>query len=717
MLSSKMVFRNLEIILLCLITLIVNGQDDGCEKLIVGIYNTGIDEELVRVLNEKYGTRSELEWRQYADEKVLEIFQNSTPEIEFFSKLKGESREPDYMFIYYLDVIAIDTDILIPVDSICYVDPLGRLVTEYTDPVYDSESGIWMLSRLVVNSPCHPILRWILQYELNKNLELDAVIHENLMSYYRINNVIDEHEARKSAPAREPEMEIELEKDYLSPLDEESRQMELYVKVKDCHGRYVYYPGHSNQPVYYQKQTGRCDYKNSIKCSGATDFEGFATVLINPERRAIGEYHLREGLDPAIETVTLKTCGISNRASRSEVKEIVIRGLEIKVRPVRKEIYQDEQTEIILSFNEKDPDGQKEPISGKELEVRIEGLTNGEITPKSGYVTDFKGEVRLNYKAGDRDENIRITASYQPPDYPDKATGRGSVIVKPPEYDATLMLKKTLRKQIMTKESDDQYHKPCNVHTEKRYTLDEYIEASIYVMLKLEYVTDMPLFNQRWEYYKPIAVNLSNFDVDHDEENWMYGNSTGTDCASGGYETSVRTRNDVRKQEIQEPPAAPWIVAFDNNTEIAVKLIPGGYSILYDLEVTEVTDSRQWSSKGPENDSKISNTTRTNLDFGVGPVEDLEPDPTAIPNLEGIYDYLRQEVGDSLVAAIPVIPIPPPNTQEIPEIPPDILVQFGDGKGYFGGIGEEEIREPLNNGYKEEKQFFIWQMTRKKRKD
>jgi len=694
----------------------VNGQNGNCQKLIVGVYFTGIEEELLPILNEKYGSKSRMEWIDEIDSKVLKILRDNSPEIEFFSSLKDQSKDPDYLFVYHLAVIAIDTEVIIPADSISYIDPMTNWhVTEYLDPIYDSEPGFWVLSRLVVNSPCYPNLRWILEVELSKNLDLDQAIHENLMSYYRMINIIDEHERKKSAPAREPEMEIKLEKEYLSPLDKETRQMELYVKVKDCHGRYVYYPSSSNQPVYYQKNTDRCEYKAATGCHRLFDYEGFATVLIGPEYRAIGEYHLKKGIDPAIETVTLKTCGISDRANRTEVKNIIIRGLEVMVKPVRKVIYFDEQTEIILSFNEVDPGGEKEPISGKELKVKIEGLVNGEISPKSNFVTDYKGEVRINYQAGDMDDQITIIASYQPPDYPDKAVGKGSIIVKPPEYDATVTLKKILFTQMFTSSIEDQYHKPCQVHSENRYSLEETIEASLYVVLKMEYSEIMPLFNQRWEYYKPIAANISNFAIYHNEERYAYGNSTGNECASGGFETIVRTEQDITKQKISEPLVGYWIIAYDKETNKAVKLLPAGYSIDYDFNVTDLLHSRQWDDKGEKEDNNKSQKTSQFHNFEVGPVEDPKPDPTYKPHLQGIYDYIRETVGDSIFAEIPVLPISPQGSEEIPEINPDILVQFGDGKRYFGGRGYKVMNKEIDNGFEKQEESYIWQVARKRK--
>jgi hypothetical protein len=71
-------------------------------------------------------------------------------------------------------------------------------------------------------------------------------------------------------------------------------------------------------------------------------------------------------------------------------------------------------------------------------------------------------------------------------------------------------------------------------------------------------------------------------------------------------------------------------------------------------------------------------------------------------------------VGDSLVAAIPVIPIPPPDADKVPEINPDLIVQFGDGIKNFGGRGHKEIDNPTEYGYEKTVSDYNWQVTRRK---
>lgn len=92
--------------------------------------------------------------------------------------------------------------------------------------------------------------------------------------------------------------------------------------------------------------------------------------------------------------------------------------------------------------------------------------------------------------------------------------------------------------------------------------------------------------------------------------------------------------------------------------------------------------------------------------FGTGLVKDPKPDPMFKPNHQGIYDYLQQKEGDSLIDAIPVIPIPAPNTEKVSKINPDVLVQFGHGIKYIGGISQHEINKKIEHRFKLETRNF-----------
>jgi hypothetical protein len=436
-----------------------------------------------------------------------------------------------------------------------------------------------------------------------------------------------------------------------------------------------------------------------VKLTGCDIYGSYGDSEIvgtNKEYKAIGKYRVVEGLEPSKEKVNLGSCGIGSSSEIYKEGELIIRGLEIKVNPDRRELKPDERTQIVITFNETDPDGSKYPVEGKDIDVKIRGLENGTLKAENGYTTDIEGKVVLNYKAGSNDERILVTASYQPEDYPDKAEGQGSVIVKPPDYEAKLTIRKTYDKTLNTDQQDNK--------GEERYVriLNENIEASATIYLKLTDVADMPLFNQTWEYYKPVSVNVTSFNYNYEENRTRTGPK---------YETNVDFKRIVNTHEIKEKSSVtqvPWILAIDNETGKAVKIVPAGYTIHYEFTETEAMNSVIYTDEGPETDSKTTTKT-TEKTFALGPVGEEVPDPTIKQSDTWIKDYIK----DQGIELPPGVTIPEVSNQEtIKEIPPDILVNSGDGKHKFGGYGNRTIPKKLEDGYQEEIMSYTWNMMR-----
>jgi hypothetical protein len=281
-------------------------------------------------------------------------------------------------------------------------------------------------------------------------------------------------------------------------------------------------------------------------------------------------------------------------------------------------------------------------------------------------------------------------------------------------WDATLELKKQVTKEIVKNKSEDSFEGNCKQHSEEHYKLNETIDASVFVDLELEYSVDMPVFNQTYEYYKPKSVNLSSFNYTSRDSKIMTGDNSGMGCASGGYETKVEKVRTLDKREIQGKEAinqARWILAIDNKTKKAVKIIPAGYGIDYEITENESINSSVWSDKGTKNDSK-TNTKTSDKSFKLGPVKDPIPDPTVKSNSQWVKDYLERQ-GVNLP---PGVNIPTQDNKDAQgEINPDLLVKSGDGETNFGGEGSKPIYEPNEYGYEKEDLHYSWHMTRKKK--
>ncbi|MBW1673280.1 MAG: DUF3578 domain-containing protein [Deltaproteobacteria bacterium] len=528
-------------------------------------------------------------------------------------------------------------------------------------------------------------------------MNIDMAIIKLSRAFWRVINIIEESQAKYPTPPLGQKIEINYEKDYLSLLTEEDRKMEIKAKVKNCKEEYVNQPGHPSKghPVYFPLKIPRCEYRQSSGCSRPPNFLGRATILTNNEYEAKGYYKVIKGINASIEKIELMTCGLGRESLTEFEGELIIRGLKVKVKPERKEMYPQEKIDIKITLNEADPDGNEYPVKGEKLEISVKGIVNGRITKKEEYITDEKGEVILSYKAGDKDEKLVVKASFQPPEYPEKAKGSGDVIIKPIEYDATLTLKKKVVKEKRISFEDEHFDKPCNVHEKESLKFDETIQASVYVALRLKESADMPIFNQRWEYYTPVHVNLSNFTLYSVKEKSTYSNSTGKTCATGGHKTTEEIQKQLRTQKIEGAgtlASVPWIVVFNKKTSKAIKIIPAGYNIAYTFQQKEKTDISTWSSKGKKGDT-YNNHKVKNSNFELGPVGDLIKDPSVSEQGNFIKEYLA-----------------------IKKIPPDVLVKFGDGKNSFGGRGEKRINKKLKHGYNIEEHSYTWQMIRKKKK-
>ena len=421
------------IVLLCFQFIYTYGQESDCNKTKVGVYFIELGDLVINHLNTKYGEQSTQAWLDDIDARVIEVLQVNSPEIDFFSARNGKTSDPDYTFRYTLHLTAIDGEILVHADSVVYIqDFTGYEMTEYTDTEYEQETAFWMSSSLVVNSPCVPCLQWLIDINLSSDLELQGVIQKQSQKFWRLTNIIEAHENKRLAPAREPEMEISYDKPFISLLDEKSREMKVTVKVKNCKGQYVFYKGHS-QPVYFEDELDRFKLE-SYKCLDPTHYKGHMVIIINKNLNANGIYKVIKGIEPLEQKISIGTCGISSQSEIYTEGKIIVKGLEIKVVPDKYQIYTDEIANIVVRFNEVNPNGNKEPISGRILDINIKGLVDGSISPKGNYNTNEKGEVHLRYKAGKKDKKIIITASYQPVNYPDVVSGSSYVNVMSNEY-------------------------------------------------------------------------------------------------------------------------------------------------------------------------------------------------------------------------------------------------------------------------------------------
>jgi hypothetical protein len=290
-----------------------------------------------------------------------------------------------------------------------------------------------------------------------KDIELEGAINKLSKSFWRISNIIEAHEQKRPVPAREPEMDIKYDKEFLSLLEKETREMKITVKVRNCKGQWVTYKGR-NQPMYFEDHLDRFHLKAGL-CNNAYEYKGHMVMQPGDGRyETYGIYTVTKGIEPVEQKVSIGTCGISSKSEHFTNGKIIVKGLEIQVKPDKGQVRPDETSVVEIRFNEVDPYGSKEPVPGRELTISVKGLVDGSVYPTGNQVTNEEGKVILKYKAGENDEKVMFTASYQPVEYPDKAIGSSSVTVIPDKYAWTGKLTMQLEEEFECTYSSGQVH-------------------------------------------------------------------------------------------------------------------------------------------------------------------------------------------------------------------------------------------------------------------
>lgn len=408
-------------------------QSGNCPKIRVGVKIEEVYTEVFDHLNKDYSTdKHRAVWLAELGEKLMESLRNNSPEIEFIYLPASPDTDYDYLFKTLIALIGGGANIevapeqtIIEGDNVLTVPPLYR--SEYINYL--------VLSSLIVNSNCYPSRRYILKIEKYQNRDINLAITGNVVQFWRLINIIEARENERPVPPREPGVETRLEKEYLSPLFEETRKMKIYEKVISCNGVPAYFTHDHSQPVKFPDKTDRGDIKPADNCKCYISGGGVQYILVNESGEAVGEYTLKRGVYPLLEKITLTTCPLGNKPPIEREVEIKIRGLEITVESYKKVIDVGEQTRIAIDLHEIDPDGFKYPAIRQEVEIKVTGLVDGSVYPIGKVTVDDMGVAWLDYKAGQQDKQIKITAIFTPPGYPETVMGEATITVRKEEGD------------------------------------------------------------------------------------------------------------------------------------------------------------------------------------------------------------------------------------------------------------------------------------------
>ena len=689
------------------------GQGDQCPKFRIGVSVGEIYKADTTVvwLNKKHNKNlSASEWISEIESEIFkELNLAGYDDLEFFSLKSNPDAEMDFRFTFNLMPWSVDGNETIPGYDFTYIDPdYGREVTIFRSPVYDRETAFRMSSSLTNCATCLPLMSYYLSIEFAVNTDIYKLIKSQIHFYnWPLDKIINDWEVRHPAPAREPQMEVRYEKEYLSLLDEESRKMEVYIKVKNCHGDYVYNKFHS-QPVYFLKEMDRLEFKNTLKCLDGPTWGIFATIYTNKDYEAVGKYIIKQGFEPSIENPRFKTCGIGNGSMIELEGEIKVLGLELEVEPDRKVIHNGEQTSIQIDLHELDPDGTEIlSCAGKEVDVKVTGLVDGKVSHESGMITlNEVGVAFIDYKAGQKDRQIKITATFTPPKYPEELKAEATITVKQFEYDATLTIKASYNK------TENSSSKEANGwgYSERTHDLNESCEALVYVPLKMENAYDVEAQNLRYEYYRPLDINLSSFNASFRSKD--YNSNIGSD--EGGKTTILKHKiPSDQKISLKETLLQLYIVmTLDMKTDKVMKINIDGFNVEFTWKETVDSHHESWWKPPPSPGHETIDKTETDTEedtFCACPVEDPIPDPIIKSSTESIKKYLK-DLGVALPENAEVH-----EEEEIPIIEPDLLVKFGDGTTFFGGEGRKVVDESKGSSVRRKEMTFTWHVTRKKK--
>jgi hypothetical protein len=402
------------------------------------------------------------------------------------------------------------------------------------------------------------------------------------------------------------------------------------------------------------------------------------------------------------------------KRKREEEERIALgpyEGATLELKPAKEQIEAGEKVDVNIRLLDCDD------VPLKNMEVRLEA-GGGTFNPDE-VTTDDAGEATTEFKADNTpgkyeqpfEFEFRFPFSFE--FY--TSGGYGYITIVPAEYDARITVSKKVTRKTNTKKSSDTNDGKCITHYDEELRLDENIEGEITLFLKRTESQEMPIFNQTWEYYQPVSVNISSFSYTSRRHSYSQSSTSGAGCAAGGHETTVDNTGYLNYYELEGEEAVtslPWMLVIDNETEKAVKLIPAGYNIKYEIHDTENLHSIVYSSQGPKTDSKTTHKT-SEKSFALGPVAEEIPDPTIKTSNTWIYEYIEDQ-GIDIPAGVPIPNVS--NEETIKKIHPDILVNSGDGKTGFGGGGNRNIRKELEDGYEEENLSYNWQMKVNKRK-
>lgn len=375
-------------------------QADTCSKPRVAVQLTGIHDEVIELLNSKGVPQPRESWILQIQDKVLEELRMGSPGTVFVQVDGVGGALPtacDYGFEYLIHFIAAGEEIEVWG---------GALESEYT--------AYYMSSELAQNNPCEG--PDTVDVEMTKKDEdVFQTIEHNIETWGDIGRRIEEFERSHPVPPRGPELHISQDPEFVSPLKAE-RELDIKIDVTDCRGEVVYEKSHG-QKITLPRKTDRNELSGTHRFPQRVRVLGDMLFLyaLQPEGTS-ATYTLKSGVEPHVESIEITTCGIDTKIVKKDT-QIHIRGLKLRVTPEKTTISPGERTDIKIELSKVDDKGNKEPLPGKQIELDIRGLVDGDVWPSGDITTDDDGKAVLVYSAGENDQKVTFSAKFQPKNY------------------------------------------------------------------------------------------------------------------------------------------------------------------------------------------------------------------------------------------------------------------------------------------------------------
>ncbi len=428
-------------------------QVEPCSKPRVGVIMEIFEEkELAKHLNEQYPSQPKGTWLYEIQEKALEELKMNSPGTQFIPATSGIPEGCDYVFRYRIGMAVGGKDIEVG----------GAMVGEYT--VYLIRSTLWE------NSPCGFAISNVGKTINTENEDIFQTIEQNIAAHGNIGDKIREHEESHRVPPRGPEMNVLQEREYVSPLEEE-RKLKVQIDVTNCKGEPVYDPGSKHgQKVILPKNTERGELNCTKGFPDGEDCQAFSNHLllwIRTPKGASATYTLVKGMNAEKDPIKILTCGIDKKVVKET--KIQIHGLELKIKPEKKEVFPMDEPKITIQLSEIDEKGGKQPVAGKNIQVHVAGIIDGDVDPPGDVTTDQNGEAVLTYDAGEKDNKVVFRAKFQPKDYPESVKDEAAITVS--HYAGYVVMTYIIDYDYT--DGDGHYHEDATV----RYNLGEELQS------------------------------------------------------------------------------------------------------------------------------------------------------------------------------------------------------------------------------------------------